>query len=949
MRVLQVMNPVSKTHTGIGSLPRITALIWVLLQTTSSMFGQNSELPGIINFPKEDYAGQKQNWQIDQLPNGLMLFANTAGLMTYDGVNWSLYEMPHQQIIRTLLVDQDRIFVGSYGEFGYWAPGEDGDLIYRSLIDLMEHHLTEGEEIWNIFKIGEAIYFHSFGTLFKYDKDRLDRIPPPHSIRFMYPVDSQRYILQVTGHGIMEFSPDTFTSLLSQDALGSLLITSMTPVDQESVLIATERDGLFRFKNLQIRPWTTEADHILKTHQINKLLRLSNGLWAIGTISDGLIIMDPEGSVKFHINKNGGLQNNTVLALFEDVENHLWVGMDDGIALIDLVSPTTFSIDHSGKIGTLYAAIEYDDCLFIGTNQGLFSKSLDKASPENEFRLITGTQGQVWDLRIIDRVLFCGHNNGTYIVRKNQAEQISTITGGWHLIPVFDRDDKLIQGTYTGLITINKDGDTWSFGHSIPGFTEVVKQLIFDDEGWLWSANPYRGLHRLLIDFEKDSLLQMQTFSQINGLPSDYNISFIRFRNELLFLSGQQYYSFNAENNSFAKYPFPGHEQIRFDKIIPISSELFFIINQGQVEMIEGDQTVGKFNLNLVRGSENIVQLQDNKFLACLEDGYAIINPRLKQSDARPVMEATISSFKAWDRSGTLQMNLNCMIHLLEEPVLLSAGINRIEFQFASLDYSSNRRFRYRLDGFDPEWSPWTILNRKEYTNLTPGSYQLDLQYEGRAPIHSMQLIQKPAWHQTITANVLIFALIVSLGMFLLRYSDRRFKAHTRRLEIEKDREINRQRLSLKYELLEREIKHKSQELANSTMNIIQKNKALLKLREQITDVRSNLGKQFPDNQYYPLIRLIQQHMSNQDDWRIFETHFNDVHDNFFKTIKRDYPDLTSGELKLAAYLKMNLSTKEIAPLLSISIRGVENKRYRLRQKMGLMHDENLLDVLLKY
>ncbi len=949
MQVFQVMNPVSKTLTGTGSLPRIIALIWVLLQSASSMFGQNSELPGIMNFPKADYAGQKQNWQIDQLPNGLLLFANTAGLMTYDGVNWSLYEMPHHQIIRTLLVDQDRIFVGSYGEFGYWAPGEDGDLAYESLMDLMEQSLIEGEEIWNIFRIGQAIYFQSFGTVFKYEEDRLNRIPPPHSIRFMYPVDNQRYILQVTGHGIMEFSPDTFTSLLSQETLGSLLITGMTPADEESVLIATERNGLFRFKDHQITPLATEADHILKTHQINKLLKLSNGLWAIGTISDGLIILDQEGLVKFHINKNGGLQNNTILSLFEDVENNLWVGMDDGIALIDLVSPTTFYIDHSGKIGTLYAAIEYDGCLFIGTNQGLFSKSLDETITGNEFRLITGSQGQVWDLRIFDGVLFCGHNNGTYTVRKNQVEQISTVSGGWHLIPVPDRIDKLIQGTYTGLVTFNKDEEKWSFGKSISGFSGVVKQLIFDDQGWLWAANPYRGLHRLLIDFEKDSLLQLQTFSQINGLPSDYNISFIRFRNELLFLCGQQYYSFDAERNFFEKHPFPNHEHIRFDKIIPTASELFFTINQGQVHMVEGDQTLGTLNLNLVRGSENIVQLQNNKFLACLENGYAIINPRQMQSETRPVMEAMISSFKAWDRSGTLQMNLNGMIHLLAGPVILSAGINRIEFQFASLDYISNRRFRYRLDGFDPEWSPWTVLNRKEYTNLTPGSYQLDLQYEGRAPIHSMELIQRPAWHQTITANVLIFTLIVSLGLFLLRYADRRLKTHTRRLEIEKEREINRQRLSLKNELLEREIKHKSQELANSTMNIIQKNKALLKLREQITDVRSSLGKQFPDNQYYSLIRLIQQHMSNQDDWKIFETHFNDVHDNFFRTIKRDYPDLTSGELKLAAYLKMNLTTKEIAPLLSISIRGVENKRYRLRQKMGLLHDENLLDVLLKY
>ncbi|MBK8504838.1 MAG: hypothetical protein IPL46_23075 [Saprospiraceae bacterium] len=132
-------------------------------------------------------------------------------------------------------------------------------------------------------------------------------------------------------------------------------------------------------------------------------------------------------------------------------------------------------------------------------------------------------------------------------------------------------------------------------------------------------------------------------------------------------------------------------------------------------------------------------------------------------------------------------------------------------------------------------------------------------------------------------------------------------------------------------------------------MNIIQKNKVLLQIREQIAEMRSNLGRKFPERQYHQLIRLIQQNMSNQDDWKVFETNFNDVHDNFFKILKVDFPDLTAGDLKLAAYLKMNLSTKEIAPLLNISIRGVENKRYRLRLKMGIEHDENLLNVLLKY
>ena len=80
-----------------------------------------------------------------------------------------------------------------------------------------------------------------------------------------------------------------------------------------------------------------------------------------------------------------------------------------------------------------------------------------------------------------------------------------------------------------------------------------------------------------------------------------------------------------------------------------------------------------------------------------------------------------------------------------------------------------------------------------------------------------------------------------------------------------------------------------------------------------------------------------------------FEESFNQLHDNFFKRLKQHYPDLTPGDLKLAAYLKMNLSSKEIAALLNISLRGIENKRYRLRRKMNLEPDDNLTEILINF
>ncbi|MFZ1735333.1 MAG: LuxR C-terminal-related transcriptional regulator, partial [Candidatus Moraniibacteriota bacterium] len=96
------------------------------------------------------------------------------------------------------------------------------------------------------------------------------------------------------------------------------------------------------------------------------------------------------------------------------------------------------------------------------------------------------------------------------------------------------------------------------------------------------------------------------------------------------------------------------------------------------------------------------------------------------------------------------------------------------------------------------------------------------------------------------------------------------------------------------------------------------------------------------------IMHLIDQNLSSDEEWEIFEQNFAEVHEEFLNNLSILHADLTSGELKLAAYIRMDLSSKEIAPLLNISLRSVENKRYRLRKKLGLEHDDNLSSYLLK-
>jgi FixJ family two-component response regulator len=89
--------------------------------------------------------------------------------------------------------------------------------------------------------------------------------------------------------------------------------------------------------------------------------------------------------------------------------------------------------------------------------------------------------------------------------------------------------------------------------------------------------------------------------------------------------------------------------------------------------------------------------------------------------------------------------------------------------------------------------------------------------------------------------------------------------------------------------------------------------------------------------------------MKNESEWEAFEALYDQAHGDFFKRLKADFSGLTPSDLRLCAYLRMNLSSKEIAPLLNITVRGVEERRYRLRKRMNLGSDENLTERIMTY
>src|SRR5690554_4668286 len=171
---------------------------------------------------------------------------------------------------------------------------------------------------------------------------------------------------------------------------------------------------------------------------------------------------------------------------------------------------------------------------------------------------------------------------------------------------------------------------------------------------------------------------------------------------------------------------------------------------------------------------------------------------------------------------------------------------------------------------------------------------------------------------------VLYLLILIALGILIHYLYKRYYKKKKEKFVMKKKRELEikeieteQQLIQLKKEKIKQEKEKKKKELAISTMSLIKKNEFL----NQIKDELKNNDHQ---KSVKPVIKIIDKNINTTDDWKFFQEAFNNADKDFFKKVKSKHPKLTPDDLKLCAYLRLNLSSKEIAPLLNISPRSVE-------------------------
>jgi DNA-binding CsgD family transcriptional regulator len=901
-----------------------------------------SEAPRVLHFDKKTYQAHYQNWSATQSDEGLLYFGNTDGLLEYDGSAWALHTLPSNQTVRAVAKGKDGLlFTGGYEEFGFWKRDAWGKLHYTSLSKGLSGQSIEQQEIWHILSSERGTFFQSFGVLFHYAEKQLRKVRIPNTIMFLQEINGQ-ILAPVLEKGIYALEDDLSWKMIPGGSFFfDKTVTAMLP-DPGGMLVCTQESGVYRYDGQRFRPWENPLNSELAQNRINKAIRLRDGRIAVGTILNGVYILGNQPKA-LHFNRVNKLQNNTVLALFEDRDGNVWLGLDKGIDLLALSDPFEYYEDSRGQIGTVYAAAVYEGYLYIGGNQGLFCKPFPG---DEDFRLIPGTQGQVWQLKVMGGQLLCGHNQGTFAIQGQQATRISQVTGGWKLVEWPGQPDLLLQGTYTGIAVFSKDqAGKWIFRKKLEGIRSPIRNLVPDKKGFLWAVDPYEGVLRLRLSQDGLSLLSTDSINTRAGLPTDYNLDLLSLGDETLIWSKDQYFRWDAKTRRCSPYRGSRLAQNRGAKLIRMPDGELFQAYPQRTAWYDKKGFKAWLPIALVKNNEHIEKLPNGKYLFCIDNGYAILKTdasSLSSPRTPPIIRAVQPMRNGQPlHAGTIRAS--------DGLLTLPSRSTSFFIHFAAPIYTQAPGFRYRIPGWQDNWSPWSPQPYKEIANLPPGKHQIQVACNLSPALSSISVFVKPRWYQTWWSIALLLVFGATLFYLMYRLHRYRLGIQRRRLIVEKERQLNDQRLQAKAEQLQTDVLNKSQELANSTFNLIRKNETLLQIKEELARVKADMGERLPDRYHSRLLRLIDSHLGSEQDWLIFETNFNQVHEVFLHKLKASYPDLTPGDLRLAAYLKMNLSSKEIAPLLNISLRGVENKRYRLRQKLHLDNDANLTEFLMQY
>lgn len=648
-----------------------------------------------------------------------------------------------------------------------------------------------------------------------------------------------------------------------------------------------------KFRYYPLKPTNNNGD---QSSTVTSFYEIEAGKVLIGTDGSGYFVWEMKSNTFTQIVENPSnpksLGCNVVLAMESDIKNQLWMGTWGNGIIVSKPNKPLEIFDRIYSFENIFSIYKDDNTMYLGTWGTGLRVITDNWKRFNQYTPIEGDTSSISSVNI-------------FTVKK-------------------DSYNRLWVGTLNGLnLAITQKDSTFKF----------KKYLHHPNDSTSISSNTILAVYE-----DTNRTLWIGTDFGLNKFDSK-NDRFLRIQNPLI--ASRSIKSIREDGNGN----------------LWMGTETDLLMYNPRTNRVESfDKSDGVKTKGLSVGAS--IKLSDNSLLFGGKNGFIRFQPdSVKRNSFIPPVQ--LVDFKIFNKSvihnndGIFEKNI-----LLTKEIKLSHKQSIFSIEFVALNFShpEKNQYAYMLDGLENEWNYVGNQRMATYTNLTPGDYTFLVKASNNdgvwneTPVKLHIKVNPPFWG-TIWFRILLGSLLVWI-IYLLYVA--RVKKVKRQMEIQerlfksKQIEAETEIIKLQKDKLDSELEYTNKELASITMNIMQKNERMISLRDQLLDVISTTDST-TQRKLKTITREIEEDLESEKKWDRFESNFDMIHDNFIKRFTELYPKITHNDLKMCAFIRMNLSNKEIANLLNITLRSVESSRYRIRKKMELDSEINLNDFIMRF
>lgn len=954
-------------------------IIIICFFSTNLLYLQNGEIesdlhlsPRLTNFSGFDFKANEQFYTMVEDQNGILYFGNNDGVLIYDGERWNKVILPNNSAATSLVrSEKGQIYAGGYNELGQITKDSLGNYMFLSLKNKLKLNDSNFEYLWQAHAFDDHLIFRSFSELLFVSDNGMIHVKPKNFFSYSGVINGQFYAMDYDV-GLMRFDADKKgLSHVLKSKIPDLngISAFLSSGQKDNFYVVTKSGNIYNIDvtNGEASLWKSIFED--DSDELSTAIRFRNG-YLLGTRSSKLYFLSDSGRLVKNYAAFSEITNESFVHFHVSGEN-LWILKNSGLSFLEFDLPDF----HLFNKASVYDMLIDKGIIYLGTNSGVYYANYNfqkSANYDLEFEKVPNLEGQVWSIqKYKGQILLSGHN-GLFYLQNGVAKILNGQDSFWKILELGEGSNNFLATSYNGLYPLKFSEDGWVLGNKVKGFEESSRDIIVGKQpNTFWICHGYKGVYRLKLEDDFDRAYSIEHFTDKNGLDSPFNINVTRYKDQIIFTTNTGFFIFNEEEHLFKPYK-PLNEILSPDfnttKILREEERTWFVQNDefGYFHNTDPKRELHKslfLNLRgkLNRSMESFLPLGNNRILIGANDGLYLYHTETENANRKFQTFITRSSYYSGNQKDWTSIPLDSIDHLPRKMDVL-----RFEFSTPGMSVSVKRQYQFQLETLDENWSDWSDNNFKEYTYLDPGKYTFKVRSRNMTgqtgKTASISFVIHKAWYETelVRSFTVIILIIILLGIVFLVQKSVKAKIQKekdiaqrakRLLQLEIDQlklkqqshQIEQQRNKLEEDLISQ---HK--ELSNYTMLLVKKKEVIADMYDELKLIVKGLMPGNDRRAIQGLIGKIKQHQTGEEYMEVFDVNFERVHVDFFNRLLQLNPKLTKRELRLCAFVKMNLSNKEISPLLNISVRGVETGRYRIRKKLDIQEKnfKNYLDSL---